>query len=131
MKNFVMMMGEFEVDTTVSEIANSSTYLYLFAVFVFIIAMIRINLLTKIVLSKTHDIESNMKLLSLVSRIRLIYKMESTLLQWYMFVTYHIIYFPSINPYRITYSIWIWKSSILLGLRGDINTSVYKNLMVI
>ena len=45
--------------------------------------------------------------------------------------THHIIYFPSVNPYRITQSIWIWKSSYLLGLRGDINTSVYNNHMVI
>ena len=45
-------------------------------------------------------------------------------------ISYHI-YFPSINPYRITKSIWIWKLSYLLGLRGDINTSVYNTHMVI
>jgi len=51
----------------------------------------------------------------------------------YHIISYHIIsfYFPSVNPYRITQSIWIWKSSYLLGLRGDINTSVYNNHRVI
>jgi len=49
----------------------------------------------------------------------------------YRIVSYHIIYFPSVNLYRITWSIRIWKSSYLLGLRGDINTSVYNSHMVI
>jgi len=44
-------------------------------------------------------------------------------------ILYHIIYFPSVDLYRITQSIWIWKSSYLLGVRSDINTSVYNSMI--
>jgi hypothetical protein len=86
MKTFVMMMGEFQAESLASKMANSPTYFCLFAVFVFIIAMVLLNLLTGLAVSNTQDIESNAEQLSLVSRIRLIYEIESTLLQWYTFV---------------------------------------------
>jgi hypothetical protein len=86
MKTFVMMMGEFDADSMVSEMANSPTYSCLFAVFVFIIAMVLLNLLTGLAVSDTQAIKSNAEQLSLVSRIRLIYEIESALLQWNTFV---------------------------------------------
>jgi len=45
-------------------------------------------------------------------------------------IIHNIIYFPSVNPNRITLSILLLKSSYLLGLRVDINTSVNKNHIV-
>jgi hypothetical protein len=86
MKTFVMMMGEFQAESLASKMANSPTYFCLFAVFVFIIAMVLLNLLTGLAVSDTKAIKSNAEQLSLVSRVRLIYEMESTLLQWYTFV---------------------------------------------
>ena len=86
MKTFVMMMGEFEVGSMASEMANSTTYFCLFALFVFVIAMVLLNLLTGLAVSDTQTIKSDAEQLSLVSRIRLIYDIESTLLQWYNFV---------------------------------------------
>ena len=86
MKTFVMMMGEFQAESIQSEMANSFTCFFLFALFVFIIAMVLLNLLTGLAVSNTHDIEANAEQLALVSRIRLIYEIESTLLRWYMFV---------------------------------------------
>ncbi|GFG34517.1 hypothetical protein Cfor_06444 [Coptotermes formosanus] len=86
MKTFVMMMGEFEADSMVSKMANSPTYFCLFALFVFITAMVLLNLLTGLAVSDTQAIKSNAKHLSLVSRIRLIYEIESTLLQWHTFM---------------------------------------------
>jgi len=79
-------MGEFQAESLASKMANSPTCFCLFALFVFIIAMVLLNLLTGLAVSNTHDIESNAKQLSLVSRIRLIYEIESTLFQWYTFV---------------------------------------------
>jgi len=69
-----------------SEMANSPTYFCLFALFIFIIAMVLLNLLTGLAVSDTHAIKSKSELLSLVSRIRVIYEIESTLLQCYTFV---------------------------------------------
>jgi hypothetical protein len=86
MKTFVMMMGEFQAESLAREMTNSPTYFCLFALFVFIIAMVLLNLLTGLAVSNTHDIEANAEQLSLVSRIRLIYEIESTFLRWYMFV---------------------------------------------
>jgi hypothetical protein len=85
-KTFVMMMGEFEAESIESEMANSPTCFCSFALFVFVISMVLLNLMTGFPVSNTHDIESNAEQLSLVSHIRLIYKMESTFLQWYTFV---------------------------------------------
>jgi len=45
-------------------------------------------------------------------------------------IIHNIIYFPSVNPNRITLSILLLKSSYLLGLMVDINTSVNKNHIV-
>jgi hypothetical protein len=81
-----MMMGEFEAESYKSQMANSPTYIFLFTLFIFIIALVLLNLLTGLAVSNTHDIESNAEQLSLVSHIRLIYEMESTFLQWYTFV---------------------------------------------
>jgi len=40
----------------------------------------------------------------------------------------HIIYFHSMDPYRITKSIWIWKWSYLLKKsRSRVNIKVYNN----
>jgi ankyrin repeat protein len=86
MKTFVMMMGEFDADSMPSEKANSITFFILFALFVFIIAMVLLNLLTGLAVSDTQTIKSNAEELSIVSRIRLIYEMESTLLRWHIFV---------------------------------------------
>lgn len=86
MKTFVMMMGEFQAESLAPEMANSPTYFCLFALFVFIIAMVLLNLLTGLAVSDTHAIKSKSEQLSLVSRIRVIYEIESTLLQWYTFV---------------------------------------------
>jgi len=86
MKTFVMMMGEFQAESLASKMANSYTCFCLFALFVFITAMVLLNLLTGLAVSNTHDIEANAEQLCVVSRIRLIYEIESTLLQWYMFV---------------------------------------------
>jgi len=83
MKTFVMMMGEFQAESLASEMANSPICFCLFAVFVFIIAMVLLNLLTGLAVSDTQKIKSNAEELSLVSRIRLIYEIECTLLQWY------------------------------------------------
>jgi len=86
MTTFVMMMGEFQTESLAPEMANSPTYFCLFTLFIFIIAMVLLNLLTGLAVSDTQAIKSNAEQLSLVSRIRLIYEMESTLLQWYTFV---------------------------------------------
>ena len=43
---------------------------------------------------------------------------------------FHFIYFPSVNPYKITQSIWIWKSSYLLGLGSD-NKSVFNTIWLL
>jgi len=86
MKTFVMMMGEFQAESSASKMANSYTYFCLFALFVFIIAMVLLNLLTGLAVSDTHEIKSNAEQLCVVSCIRLIYEMESILLQWYTFV---------------------------------------------
>jgi hypothetical protein len=86
MKAFVMMMGEFEAESLAPAMANSPTYFCLFALFVFIIAMVLLNLLTGLAVSDTQAIKSNAEQLSCASRIRIIYEMESTLLQWYTFV---------------------------------------------
>jgi ankyrin repeat protein len=86
MKTFVMMMGEFDSDSMVTKMSNSPTYCCLFALFVFIIAMVLLNLLTGLAVSDTQAIKSNAEQLSLVSRIRLIYEIESTLLQWHTFL---------------------------------------------
>ena len=48
--------------------------------------MILLNLLTGLAVSDTQTIKSDAKLLSLVSRMRLIYEIENTLLQWFIFV---------------------------------------------
>jgi len=53
---------------------------------VFIIAMVLLNLLTGLAVSDTQAIESDAEELCVVSRIRLIYEIESTLLQWYTFL---------------------------------------------
>ena len=86
MKTFVMMMGEFQADSLAPEMANSLTFFFLFALFVFIIAMVLLNLLTGLAVSDTQAIKSDAEELSVVSRIRLIYEIESTLLQWYTFL---------------------------------------------
>jgi hypothetical protein len=86
MKTFVMMMGEFQTDSLAPEMTNSLTCFFLFALFVFIIAMVLLNLLTGLAVSDTQAIKSDAEELSVVSCIRLIYEMESTLLQWYTFV---------------------------------------------
>ena len=64
MKTFVMMMGEFEFETMVSEMENSTTYFCLFSLFVFIIAMVLLNLLTGLAVSDTQTMKSDDKLLS-------------------------------------------------------------------
>jgi hypothetical protein len=86
MTTFVMMMGEFQAESLAPEMANSLTYFCLFALFVFIIAMVLLNLLTGLAVSDTQAIKSNAEQLSRASRIRVIYEMESTLIQWYKFV---------------------------------------------
>jgi hypothetical protein len=86
MKTFVMMMGEFEAESLASEMANSPTFFCLFSLFVFIIAMVLLNLLTGLAVSDTQAIKSDAEVLSVVSRIRLIYEIESTLLHWYTFL---------------------------------------------
>ena len=86
MTTFVMMMGEFQAESLVPEMANSRTYFCLFALFVFVIAMVLLNLLTGLAVSDTQTIKSNAEQLSRASRIRLIYEMESSLLQWYTFL---------------------------------------------
>jgi hypothetical protein len=86
LKTFVMMMGDFQADSMGSEMANSLTFFFLFALFVFIIAMVLLNLLTGLAVSDTQAIKSNAEELSIVSSIRLIHEMESTLLQWHAFV---------------------------------------------
>jgi len=86
MKTFVMMMGEFEADSIKSEMANSPTCFCLFALFVFIIAIVLLNLLTGLAVSDTQAIKSDAEELSVVSRIRLIYEIEITLLHWYSFL---------------------------------------------
>jgi hypothetical protein len=48
--------------------------------------MVLLNLLTGLAVSDTQAIKSDAEELSVVSRIRLIYEMESNLLQWYTFV---------------------------------------------
>ena len=83
MKTFVIMIGEFQAESLASEMANSPTYFCLFALFIFIIAMVLLNLLTGLAVSDTKAIKSKSEQLSLVSHIRVIYEMESTLLQWY------------------------------------------------
>jgi hypothetical protein len=86
MKTFVMMMGEFEAESLAEKMTNSLTFFFLFALFVFIIAIVLLNLLTGLAVSDTQAIKANAEELSLVSRIRLIYEIESTLLQWHIFV---------------------------------------------
>jgi hypothetical protein len=86
MRTFVMMVGEFEIGSLADELANSLTFFCLFALFVFIMAMVLLNLLTGLAVSDTEAIKANAEELSLVSRIRLIYEMESTFLRWYTFV---------------------------------------------
>jgi len=80
------MMGEFGAESIQSEMANSPTFFCLFALFLVIIAMVLLNLLTGLAVSDTEAIKSDAKRLSVVSRIRLIYEIESTLLQWYTFL---------------------------------------------
>jgi hypothetical protein len=80
--------------------ANSPTFFFLFALFVFIIAMVLLNLLTGLAVSDTQDIESNAEQLSVVSRIKRIYEIESILLQWYIFMEKwpkYILLHPFIN----------------------------------
>ena len=86
MKTFVMMTGEFQAESLASHMANSPTLFWLFALFVFIIAMVLLNLLTGLAVSDTQTIKSNADQLRRASRIRLIYEIENTLLQWYIFV---------------------------------------------
>jgi len=86
LKTFVMMMGEFDAEYLASAIEYSPTYFCLFTLFMFIIAMVLLNLLTGLAVSDTQAIKSNAEQLSLVSRIRLIYEIESILLQWYTFM---------------------------------------------
>jgi hypothetical protein len=86
MTTFVMMMGEFQADSLAPKMANSPTYFCLFALFVFIIAMVLLNLLTGLAVSDTQAIKSDADELSVVSRIRLIYEIEITVLQWYIFL---------------------------------------------
>ena len=86
MKILVMMMGEFETESIEYEMANSPTCFCLFALFVFIIAIVLLNLLTGLAVSDTQTIKSDAEELSVVSHIGLIYEIESTLLQWYTFV---------------------------------------------
>jgi len=86
MATFVMMMGEFQTESLAPEMANSPAYFCLFALFVFVIAMVLLNLLTGLAVSDTQAIKSDAEELSVVSRIRLIYEIESTLLQWYTFL---------------------------------------------
>jgi hypothetical protein len=86
MKTFVMMMGEFQAESLAPEMANSFTCFCLFALFVFIIAMVLLNLLTGLAVSDTQAIKSDVEELSVVSHVKLIYEMEITLPQWYTFV---------------------------------------------
>jgi hypothetical protein len=86
MKTFIVMMGEFEATSFMTEMLNSKTYFWLFALFMFIIAMVLLNLLTGLAVSDTQAIKSNADQLCLVSRIRLIYEIECTLLRWHKFV---------------------------------------------
>jgi hypothetical protein len=86
MTTFVMMMGEFQAEYLAPKMANSITFFCLFALFVFIIAMVLPNLLTGLAVSDTQAIKSNAEQLCRASRIRLIYEIESTLLQWYTFL---------------------------------------------
>ena len=86
MKTFVMMMGEFGTESIQTEMANSPTCFCLFALFLVIIAIVLLNLLTGLAVSDTQEIKLHAEQLSVVSHIRLIYEIESTLLQWYAFV---------------------------------------------
>jgi hypothetical protein len=86
MKTLIMMMGEFEATSFMCEMLNSKTYFCLFALFIFVIAMVLLNLLTGLAVSDTQAIKSKADQLGLVSRIRLIYEIECTLLQWHAFV---------------------------------------------
>jgi hypothetical protein len=85
MTTFVMMMGEFQAEYLAPKMANSPTYLCLFALFVFIIATVLPNLLTGLAVSNTQEIKSNAEQLSRASHIRLIYEIKSTFLHWYTF----------------------------------------------
>ena len=85
MKTFVMMTGEFQAESLASGMANSPTLFWLFALFVFIIAMVLLNLLTGLAVSDTKTIKSNADQLCRNSRIRLIYEYEKSLLHWYIF----------------------------------------------
>jgi len=43
-------------------------------------------------------------------------------------LSYHKIYFHSVDPYRITKSIWLWKhSNLLKKSRSEVNIKVYSN----
>jgi len=86
MATFVMMMGEFQTESLAPEMANSPAYFCLFALFVFVIAMVLLNLLTGLAVHDTQKIKSKAKQLSRASRIRIVYELESILLQWYTFV---------------------------------------------
>ncbi|KAJ9586480.1 hypothetical protein L9F63_019880, partial [Diploptera punctata] len=62
LKTFVMMMGEFEASNFLPHIRNSEnavTCFWLFSLFVFLIAMVLLNLLTGLAVSDTHTIKAN------------------------------------------------------------------------
>ncbi|KAJ9586478.1 hypothetical protein L9F63_019878 [Diploptera punctata] len=85
LKTFVMMMGEFEASNFLPHLRNSEnavTCFWLFSLFVFLIAMVLLNLLTGLAVSDTQTIKANARQLCIISRIRLIHEIEKNVLQW-------------------------------------------------
>ncbi|XP_069688344.1 transient receptor potential channel pyrexia-like [Periplaneta americana] len=78
-KTIIMMAGEFEASTLFFSTAPVTSEL-VFAVFVFLVAIVMLNLLSGLAVSDTQHIRQQAKVLSLVSRVKLIYYIESMML---------------------------------------------------
>ncbi|KAK7871584.1 hypothetical protein R5R35_001779 [Gryllus longicercus] len=82
-KTFIMMTGEFNSDDKIPFKSTNVTGHILFMLFVFLIAIVLLNLLTGLAVSDTQAIQNNADILSVISRIRLVYEIESMMLGWH------------------------------------------------
>jgi hypothetical protein len=76
-KTITMFAGEFEASSLSFEILPYTSHV-IFLLFVFLLAIILLNLLNGLAVSDTHAIRRNAETLSLVARVRLIVKIETS-----------------------------------------------------
>ena len=75
-KVFIMMVGEFEANDFLPVIKDYTTCFWLLSFFVFIMAMVLVNLLTGLAVNDIQNIKENAIEVSLAARVRLFYNLD-------------------------------------------------------